>query len=189
MSIKYLEDKSWKDITREERPFCSELFSCINGNENKFIKIINEECNSSFDENCEWDSGYEVCFYRDFLKLKDKSVRESPYSQKRTFDLCLFSNKCIIIIEAKVQQGFESKQLSDFENDKADVKKLIKEYTHDDIDIKLIALTSSIYLKNLKKKKSKTLGFFDYQIDWLQLAATYKEKKEIFQRADDLYKK
>jgi|AntAceMinimDraft_9_1070365.scaffolds.fasta_scaffold18785_3 hypothetical protein len=198
MSISYFKKKngknlSWEDITREERYFCSELFGCIKGNEKTFVKFLKSKSEklSKINEKSEWDSGYEVCFYRDFLKIKagsvDISVKKSEYSQKRTFDLCLFSNECIIIIEAKAQQGFETKQLKSIEEDKKSVKKIIKEIIKEiknvNIEVKLVSLTSSDYTP-----KEKTENCFDCNIKWNDLVRLYKEKSSIFQRADNLYK-
>lgn len=195
MSISYFESKKWKNITREERYFCSELFGCINGKEVDFIKLLNEKCTRKnlFNDKCEWDSGYEVCFYRDLLKMKGKpnkiikkkqngkTVKKFKYSPKRTFDLALFSNECIIVIEAKVQQGFDQKQLGNIEKDRCKILEIIKK----DIKVKIVSLISSEYKKNMHKNTSDT---FDCNITWKQIAKKYKGKKEIFDRADGLYK-
>ncbi len=197
MSIKYFKNKEmknlkWENINREERPFCSELFSCIKGKEKDFVKFLKSESEGKLSEinaNYEWDLGYEVCFYRDFLKMKEDDDKDNEYSLYRTFDLCLFSNKSIIIIEAKVQQKFKSDQLTDIKNDKKDIKKFIKKYTDENIEVKLISLASSKYYENLKKfGKPEKLDFFDCRITWQQLADKYIEKSGLFKYADELYK-
>ena len=196
MSIKYfnnnnLEDNNWEDITREERFFCSELFSFIKNNEKDFVKFLNKECNSDFDEMCNWDSGYEVCFYRDFLKSKKRGIKKTEFPQKRTFDLCLFSNECIIIIEAKVQQPFRSRQNKEIEKDKERINDLLKDCGFNKIKVKLISLASSIYYDRCR---DKTLEMFDYRISWNKIAKEYKNKykgkeKNLFEIANEIYGK
>lgn len=111
--LQYFGNKNWAEITREERYFCSHLYHSIIGKEKEFVKWLNEnlkpEGKLKLDESNIWEVSFEVCFYRDFLKSQNKSVKTYErkngdfYSQKRTFDLCLFSADEMIIIEAKAQ--------------------------------------------------------------------------------------
>ena len=141
--IKYFGYKSWADITREERYFCSHLYHSVLGKEKEFVKWLNVKTRLNLNEDADWEIGFEVCFYRDYLKSLNKSVKQYRYSakklfpQKRTFDLCLFSLDRIVIIEAKVQEKFYPKQLDDLENDKKMVKELIR---RNKVDIKVDAL-------------------------------------------------
>lgn len=105
--LKYFGNKSWSDITREERYFCAELFFDIKNNIKAFIYFLNKRFKTNYNIDQHWEVGFEVCFYRDFLFDKGNKVRETEYSDKRTFDLCLFSNKEILIIEAKADQKFD----------------------------------------------------------------------------------
>ena len=133
MGFSYLDNKNWIDISREERLYCAHLYFQIKGKELQFVKWLNEFKSMYLTTDCEWEIGYEVCFYRDYLKnVENKSIRvenrkyeDSTYSEKRTFDLCLFSEDTIIIIEAKVKEKFEQKQLDDIKSDKALIKRLI----------------------------------------------------------------
>jgi hypothetical protein len=122
----YLGNKSWSQITREERSFCGELYKDIQANTKGFIEFINNNCNTQYNSNEDWEVGFEVCFYRDYLFSQNIHVKESEYSQKRTFDLCLFSNKDIIIIEAKAGQRFHKKQLNNLNNDVISIKEILK---------------------------------------------------------------
>src|SRR5438046_1156373 len=116
MGFPYFNDKSWIDLTREERYFCAELFFYYKAEPKKIIEFL-FNCSSikgavtDEDLNGEWELAYEVCFYRDvcwYLYDEHKiSFSQAEYSPKRTFDLCLFSEEKILIIEAKVQQPFK----------------------------------------------------------------------------------
>lgn len=51
----------------------------------------------------DWDLGYEVCLYRDVLWQKGGlSAVGLELPPKRTFDLCLFGERALVVIEAKV---------------------------------------------------------------------------------------
>jgi hypothetical protein len=185
MSISYLENK-WENISREERYFCLILFERIRQNPKEFVCFLNDKLKTNFDINQEWDAGYEVCFYRDYLKSFNKGVKYSDYSQKRTFDLCLFSEKNIVIIEAKCQQKFNKKDIENFIKD----KKLIPMILSREIKVDVIGLISSIYIKNLAKYGCNEIKSFfnnDNLISWLSLYEKYLDTK--FMRADKIYKK
>ena len=198
MGFTYLYGNNWHQITRDERYFCSELFFEIKGKEQKFIKFLNEKHNTELNEKIEWEIGYEVCFYRDFIKefgfKNNKKINtiklknnENVFSPKRTFDLCLFSNNDLIIIEAKAQKGFESKQNNEFKKDKNDIELLFKD-RHSDVNIKLFALASDIYYNNINNRKSKTLDLFDAKISWMDIYNGFSKNKN-FIRANNIYKK
>jgi hypothetical protein len=182
MGFTYLKDKNWKDITREERLFCAELYFSIKRNEKKFIKWLNEKAKLNLSPNeieTEWEAGYEVCFYRDYIH--EIKTSKDEYPSKRTFDLCLFSPKNIVIIEAKAQQGFNQKQLNKIKNDKQLLKKLLKEKCP---KIYMIALYSSKY-----SPKQQTLDFFDGKFTWADLFKFFEQNPIfIFKRANDIYK-
>lgn len=137
--------------------------------------------------------GFEVCFYRDLPFQYDPGTErdrltgnvttainriESRSSQtpdelrkgflKRTFDLCLFLDREIVIIEAKAQQGFHSAQLATFQDDKELIKKILEpqiEHVH------LVALTSSGY-KNPQDSTRQVFGDGGW-ITWQFLADCY----------------
>ena len=121
MGFSYLGGKRWADITREERFFCQHLFSLLKRDSgNRLLSHINEHSGTSFCLDAEWEPAFEVCFYRD-LKYERKDW-DHYYSPKRTFDLCMFSEKAIVILEAKAQQPFEPSQVENFSTDRTKVK-------------------------------------------------------------------
>lgn len=190
MGFKYLDGENWINISREERLFCAHLYWRIRNKKHNFIKWLNDNKSLGLDKNCEWEVGYEVCFYRDYFKLKNKLIKNSGYSQKRTFDLCMFSENRILIIEAKVQQGFKIKQVEDIEKDIESIEKLLRKSLGFDIDVKLIALVSSKYYDNLKKKDKNgvksILDEFSTIITWKDMDKLFEG--DIFGKADEKYK-
>lgn len=193
MGFTYLKDKNWKDITREERLFCAELHFSIKRNEKIFIKWLNEKAKLNLSPNeieTEWEVGYEVCFYRDYIHeikqewekyLITNKNKKGKYPSKRTFDLCLFSAKNIIIIEAKAQQGFNQKQLNEIKKDKHLLNKLLEKKCP---KIYIIALYSSKY-----SPKQQTLDCFDGKFTWAEIPENFeKHLTFIFKRANDIYK-
>uniref|UniRef100_A0A832G1F5 Uncharacterized protein n=1 Tax=Ignavibacterium album TaxID=591197 RepID=A0A832G1F5_9BACT len=184
------EQKSWLEITREERLFCSELYHDIRKDIIMFVKFLNNNSSLNLDENTEWEIGYEVCFYRDFLKAQGKTIKSynklmevkekdfNPYPPKRTFDLCLFSNDQIVIIEAKVDQRFSKKQLDSLDKDKKLLTHVLKERGFN-INVDTILLIPSNYPKESLK------GFESKRIYWDQLGDYYNNKK-LYYRANIL---
>jgi len=184
MGFSYLNGQLWRDITREERSFCSSLYWQMEKDSAFFVKWLNQHTALDLDPNIEWEVGYEVCLYRDILKSQDQPIRNSSYSVKRTFDLCLFSEKNIIIIEAKVQQPFKGEQINMFRKDKGNIERLL----NDRVVVNLIALASSVWISNHKKySKSNLISAFDAIISWQHMSLLYNDQS--FMRADSLYKK
>ncbi len=181
--LQYFKNTSWADITREERYFCSHLYHSVLGKEKQFVKWLNAKTKLELNEDVNWELGFEVCFYRDYLKHLKKSVKtyrysaKRPFPQKRTFDLCLFSNDHIIIIEAKAQQKLNKKQLDDLQEDKKMVKELIR---RNKVTVKVDAILLH----------SKEDGFEDKRFEsiyWKDLYSSSEYKNLVFQRADSLY--
>ena len=109
MGFSYLDGKRWAQVTREERFFCAHLFGLLDEDSEmqKMLSYINDRTGIALPRDVEWELAFEVCFYRDLRHLeKNKGELHSP---KRTFDLCLFSEGAIVILEAKAQQDFEAK--------------------------------------------------------------------------------
>lgn len=193
MSISYFKQYGkWLEISRSEVLFCSYLYHSIKDNENEFIKWLSENQSdrgkklifNKEEFECEWEIGYEVCFYRDYLlKVNSSSVKNSDYSQKRTFDLCLFSEKRIIIIEAKSQDKFKSKDLNNYSKDINNLKSLLGY----EIQVNLLALTSSRYLINQAKfGNSQFLNVFYGFITWKDIYSKYQNR--VFFNAENCYK-
>lgn len=184
MGFSYLNGKLWKEVTREERFFCSLLYWQIRKNPASFINWLNHQTALNLSLDIEWEVGYEVCLYRDLLKFRDQHVKSSSYSGKRTFDLCLFSENNIIIIEAKVQQPFKGEQTKTFRKDKEYIGRLIGKR----VGVKLIAIASSDWINNHKRYgENDLISDFDAIIAWKHIADLYTDQD--LMRADSLYKK
>jgi hypothetical protein len=123
MGLSYLNGKSWAEVTREERFFCQHLFGLLKQHgTTAFLEYVNRRVGLSLPLDAAWEPAYEACFYRD---LRHLNGRAGPlFSPKRTFDLCLFSEEAIVIVEAKAQQNFEGEQLSSFTADRDQVREL-----------------------------------------------------------------
>ena len=128
-----------------------------------------------------WEVAYEVCFYRDLFKSYTVTDKENDFSDQRTFDLWLFFENLIVIIEAKAHGDFDRKQLDDFENNKQDVPKAIKSAMEIDADINVyvLGLASSQYF-------DKATEVFNGHFSWKDIYDSFSSKN-VFLRADDLY--
>lgn len=178
MTLNFIQSK-WQDITREERFFCSHLYHSIINREQEFIEWLNNNTTLKLNPNSNWEVGYEVCFYRDLIKhwraQGKTNLNENTYSSKRTFDICMFSNDHIVIIEAKAQQGFHGDQLKDFEDDKNDIKSLFDNQGIE-MSFDIVLLHSNHYTpKNTLPK-----------IKWIDLYNSFC-KNNLFLKADQLY--
>jgi hypothetical protein len=224
MTIKYFNGSTWEKISREERFFCSLLYHDIRTGNNldRFIRFLNAvpsplpddasspipKFKNTIDLNpyTYWEIGYEACFYRDMIyHIKEKTIgtinkkrqmQGNPeiFPPKRTFDLCLFSNDHIVIIEAKVQQGLKSKQCEEFKDDEKYLDELFAEINLPCPEITFIVLASSQYLKspsftltngvgkNLIENAKYLKGF----ISWKQISEMYNN--ELYIDADAKYK-
>jgi len=174
--MKYLNNKSWLQITREERFFCAQLFFELRNNPTPFLHHLNQT-------DKKYEVGFEVCLYRDLMKERGLSIRNSPYPQKRTFDLAFFAEDEIIIIEAKAQQGFHTEQLEDFMKDKELIPKLLGPNCK--VSVKIIGIYSSLY-----QPSAKTVSSFDKKVvTWKELSTLYPSSEEIFNQADSSFSK
>jgi len=178
--ISYLQNKTWnEEISRTEALFCAELFFLLKEKDNllKFIKNFQIKQGN-------YDVGYEVSFYRDILKVKEFADKiKGKYSLHRTFDLTLFSENDIYIIEAKAHDGFNNEQLDNFIKDKKDILKILEEInSKTKIEIHLLALISSNY-----RLKIETKNKFDSIITWKEVYELFGN--EMFNRADEIYSK
>lgn len=191
--MRYFDGKDWKEITRDERYFCCELYFEIRKAPNRFIKWLNKilvlELNKT-EINQQWETAIEVCFYRDYVNnigtCNTKNISKTKYSPKRTFDLCIFSETHIIIIEAKAQQGFKRNQLESIKEEKKNLTSLIKEGAKikECPQIIIIGIVSSEY-----QPKPTTKKLFSGMITWLELAEIYTKNNKIYLTANKLYTK
>jgi hypothetical protein len=177
--------KTWNQITREERAFCAALYQHIKADPNAFVSILREELHLDLDPKAYWDAGYEVCFYRDMLHSRQAPKRASGFSLKRTFDLALFSERAIIVIEAKADQPFTADQAASFKADRSAIQKLLGR----EIPVHLVALASSTYFDAYKRFGSGPAlePFAGAHLTWKCVAEHYN-RDPLLLRADDLYR-
>ena len=194
MGFSYLKDKegvelNWHDVTRDERTFCAELYFVIKQDVLQFVKWLDEKVSLQLTEDelkSEWEIGFEVCFYRDVRKLQNNPVKGSGFSQKRTFDLCLFSENRIIVIEAKSQTGFGGDQNDEFDKDPENILKLLNR-TPNDLLVNVVGLASSRYL-NSPKRKELPECFAGRSFSWSDVFHAYC-RRQVFLDADNCYGK
>lgn len=186
MGISYLRNGTWADVSREERLFCAHLFVRARGNVLDFVTLLSATTNLKLSPQANWDVGYEVCFYRDIMAagLARNVDAERKFSLKRTFDLCLFSDQHIVVIEAKAYEAFTSEQATYFERDLTDIPALLGQ----PVEVSLIALASSKYFAAFDRfgRGSALKPFGQARLTWLQLANHYHD--QLFARADALYR-
>lgn len=181
MGIRYLDGRPWSAWTREERFFCAALYSHAARDPRRFAACVIDRAKLRVDPGGAWDLGYEVCFYRDYLWRKGSATaKESGLPAKRTFDLCLFGERDIIIIEAKVFEPFDTRQNAVFEKDRDIINNKLG---LSNLGVHVVALASSRYFAG--KVKPSTLAGFAGRIEWRQLGAEYGD--DLLERADSMY--
>ena len=184
MSIPYLKDLPWSRWTRDERFYCSILYSLAISDPADFAAWLIDSAEVPAEQGGDWDLGYEVCFYRDYLWQLGRSSRCMGLPQKRTFDLCLFGSANFIVIEAKICERFKSSQKKNFELDKKQIRSL-PEFKH--VNVYVVALASSRYFANAAKYgRPGTLDVFDGRVSWFQVAQKYPN--DLLDQADRMYK-
>lgn len=184
MTISYLKGHPWSEWTRDERYFCSVLYSHAVNDVQEFASWLIDSAQLDLSKKGAWDLGFEVCLYRDYLWQLGRSAKAEGFPPKRTFDFCLFGDDQIIVVEAKVFEKFTSKQNEAFDRDKNRIREL-PQLGH--LRIAVVALASSRYFSNAEKYGwPGTLAGFDGRVSWAQAAEKYGHPD--LQRADGLYK-
>lgn len=176
MGLKYLDGKQWANITRDERFFCLQLYNrIIEMGTSEFVRHLRDDYGCDANPDTDWELGFEVCFYRDLWQHRGR--RGDLYSPKRTFDLALFSDEAIIVIEAKAQQAFDDDQLLTFVRDREQILKET-EVGH----VFVMGLCSSKHPPSPAAQRS-----FDGTImTWGGLARHFDDDPHLY-RADDIY--
>ncbi len=192
MGFSYLKKKNWSDITREELFFCAELYILIKGNETDFVKwlaTLDSMVKLRLHPDKNWEVAFEVCFYRDLLKSFGSNANKKGFSNRRTFDLCLFSYDQIVVIEAKAQSLFERDQLDEFKKDKKDILRAIKSTSKKKIKANIVALASSQYFENVQiyGTEKRVPKVFDGYFSWKDIYDSFC-RRDVFSRADKIYK-
>ncbi|GHT24232.1 hypothetical protein FACS189430_08800 [Bacteroidia bacterium] len=179
MKIKFLNNQSWNEVSREERFFCAKLYSQMELDVVPMLDLL------GINKDKQFDIGYEVCFYRDVLKAHGKRVSQTRLPSKRTFDLMLISDDELHIIEAKAQQRFDGVQFENIDNDKEHINALFEKIGQNKPEVQIHALISS----NYHPKPTTKSHFNGEPIFWKDVAEKYTAAKEIFMRADKIYEK
>ena len=172
----------WSEITREERFFTSVLFHDILLNSKPFMALLRGKW--EFPPNISIiDVGFEVCFFRDAFHAEPKLINKRYHGlEKQTFDLVLWlSDKSIVVIEAKAQQGFHTNQMTML-NQSKDIMQSLSSPEYPMTQILLVGLCSSKY-----KLKESTENNFKAIIRWKEVALYYPEHASDYARADDIY--
>jgi hypothetical protein len=184
VDIQYLMNQPWSSWSREERLFCAVLYEHGRRQPRDFAHWLIDASSLGVSAEGDWDIGYEVCLYRDFLWQKgDLAASRQEFPQKRTFDLCLFGQSSLIIVEAKVCERFDSAQNSSFSDDRLHIKRLLGV---EDLSVKIVALASSKYFENAKKYSPHALDVFDGQVSWAHAAQAYNDP--LLAQAELMYK-
>jgi hypothetical protein len=129
--------------------------------------------------------GFEVCLFRDLRHHNLLKGAVDAISLKRTFDLCLFSESRIVVIEAKAQQGFENDkdQLAAFAEDlnKAGTALGNVDASLPNVQLDLLLLASTSAIDKLHGK----IPNVHYTMTWGDLFATYQDG--VLRRAEEIY--
>lgn len=182
MCFKYLDGKKWVNTTREERQFCAALFGIVRETPNQFIQLLkqsakpvrgNTTANITFNERTEWEVGFEVALGRDTSNQAFHILGSS-----RKFDLVFFSKNHLVVVEAKAQQGFSSKEMNRYKSDKCQLK------SASDVDVTFVGICSEHYYDNHRIDLSVGL---DYILTWSKIAGRWPD--EHFYRAECIYGK
>ena len=184
MPVAYLKNQPWSRWSREERLFCAVLFEYARRDPTEFAHWLVAAASLQVESSDVWDVGFEVCFYRDYLWQTNRFARAEGFPIKRTFDLCLFSERSIIIVEAKVCEPFDADQNRDLAKDKELIQRVVD---LDGLQVRTVALASSSYFANAKEYGwPDTLTVFDGRITWEQVAKKYPDA--LLAQADIMYK-
>lgn len=184
--ISWLGNRNWSEITRDERFFCAHLYNKVLAHEDGvkgFVRLINETCHLNLPVDTNWELGYEVCFYRDVM-FDDAAKCDERLSLKRTFDLCLFSDNEVVIIEAKAYQAFDGKQTEEFVRDRECIRNIL----NIPVTVVLVPLASSHYKDTFDNSPLKD-RFGCELLTWKRLADVYEngDPKSTLARADMIY--
>lgn len=138
-------------------------------------EYLRDKLGCDLDPGANWEVAFEACFYRDLWYHGGR--KGELYSPKRTFDLALFSDDAIVVIEAKAQQAFDSEQLQTFCADREAIRAVT-----DGCEVLLVGLCSSKH-----EPSDEAEQCFDGKIvTWAALAEHFGNDVDL-QRADHIY--
>lgn len=182
----YLDGKRWSQITRDERFFCQRLLVLAEKDLPEFVRKIGPLVRDLDLSGDDWELAYEVCFYRDLKYARlarglTWPLGDEEHSDKRTWDLCLFSPSRIIIIEAKAQQSFGTAQLREFDKDLRYVPVVAG-----GIKPEFVFLASSRYLTERVATGLRSSFPGSATVTWKALAGVFNQDPDL-KRADSLF--
>lgn len=185
MGPTYFNGCNWAEITREERAFCAELERLIRENPEDFVALLKREAGLPDDLAGPWDTAFEACFYRDYLHKFSRDEKRQ-YSPKRTFDLALFGETAIIVIEAKAAEPFTADQARIFKRDRDDLRAILGP----GVGVHLVALASQVYFDNYDAIGRGTAlePFGRCRISW-QTVAKHYGCPPLLRRACEVYER
>ncbi len=166
------------EITRTEVFFTGHLYQVSLTNREAMQGLLRDKLHLQNDVTI-IDSGFEVCFFRDFAK-KDLIEPQGKSLGKQTFDnVFILSDNSLVLFEAKAHQKFSPKQIEKMK----DAAQLIEnsrvcQYKK----VFLIGLHSSKY-----SPKRSTVSGFDAVITWREVAEHLGDTDNIFSNADKIY--
>ncbi len=187
-------DQKWIDVTREEREFCAVLFSKILNDCNEFVDFLNKKARVlrggplCLPMSVGWVVGSEVALYRDLMyeNLMHEGEDISEYIEKiwedskdplrsaraRKFDLALFSDECLVVIEAKAHGGFSSDDVSKLDKDQETIRAI-------DPKTRFVALGlhSCKYTPETAIEEAEVGNGFHALFTWNQLAKLYRGQR------------
>jgi hypothetical protein len=179
---------SFNSITRTEVFYTANLhFASINNTE--LLRQLLQTKLPISDQTKITSSNFELCLFRDLAKAelidrvndadikKLKHIKSRKAIEKITFDNAfLLSDSTLILIEAKVQQGFSKPQL----NVMLEAAKIL-EHT---------GLYRKVYCVGLHSSKysPRSLYGLDAMITWREIIEYIGDPDQIFARADLLYR-
>ena len=122
MDFEWSDVCKWQDKTREERQFCAGLYNEIRRCPGRFVALLNSceihrDAMPTLKQSEFVDVGFEVAFYRDITKMGFKTFTDDCVKRQRKFDLALFFERHLIVIEAEAQQSFGKSDIENLERD------------------------------------------------------------------------
>lgn len=190
MGHKWLDGKNWRDITRTERYFVWKLAEAIETNPVKFLGWVNEKTDLGIGKlinGRQNPSNFEVAtdvrFFNDYCKFANANPAMADHRKVdgSEFDLVVFSQKVIVIFEAKAWGGFDG-----------DNGQLIRMCGHlplirniTNCDVKFVGIYSCRYTP-----MKKTLEPLSGSVTWHQISEFYEaipSFSSIFLRANRCY--
>lgn len=177
MGFSWLDGRTWAEVTRDERFFCQALYAHIlREGAGSFVRDLVDLHGLAVDPDGAWEVAYEACFYRDLWQHRGRAG--ALYSPKRTFDLALFHERAIVVVEAKAAQDFDREQNRVFQRDLDEIRRQTGVSV-----VHLMGLCSS----RARLPPDVQAVFTGPVLRWADLARRYGGDP-VLQRADDVYR-